>query len=215
MVTYIRRWSFGIVAAGLAVATMPAFADDTEGVVRLGHSSPSGVVRISDDTSQEAVVRGQSNCPECEQNMHYESGPVYYGEPCRGSGRCNNRLAQWMRQNAASYRTRNRIASANLNRAVEEDCQEKHQWARCKFGFLVPTGCGGAGCPPVGHYNMVYPVNPNYFDQRDGNVYAAAGYGGPVSVPLAPNVGHTYNYGWGIPSSRLTPVSRPGPQFAP
>jgi len=22
-------------------------------------------------------------------------------------------------------------------------------------------------------------------------------------------VGHTYNYGWGIPSSRLTPVSRP------
>jgi len=28
-------------------------------------------------------------------------------------------------------------------------------------------------------------------------------------VPMAPVVNHTYNYGWGIPSSRLTPVSHP------
>ena len=30
----------------------------------------------------------------------------------------------------------------------------------------------------------------------------------PVAMPLAPNVEHQYNYGWGIPSSRLTPISR-------
>ena len=62
--------------------------------------------------------------------------------------------------------------------------------------------------PAIGQYYMAYPVNPYHFDQRDGRIYAAQGYGYPVGVPLAPNVEHTYNYGWGIPSSRLTPVSR-------
>ena len=52
----------------------------------------------------------------------------------------------------------------------------------------------------------VYPVNPSYNDPRDCQVYAAQGYYGPVAVPLAPVVHHTYNYGWGVPSSRLTPV---------
>jgi hypothetical protein len=69
-----------------------------------------------------------------------------------------------------------------------------------------------AGQPLFGHYKIVYPVNPGYFDGRDGQVYAAQGYGGPVSVPLAPVVRHTYNYGWGVPSSRLTPISRPIPR---
>ncbi len=62
--------------------------------------------------------------------------------------------------------------------------------------------------PAIGCYYMAYPVNPYHFDQRDGRIYAAQGYGYPVGVPLAPNVEHTYNYGWGLPSSRLTPVSR-------
>jgi hypothetical protein len=73
------------------------------------------------------------------------------------------------------------------------------------------SGGGGAGVPLLGHYCMTYPVNPAYFDGRDGQVYAAQGYGGPVSVPLAPVVRHTYNFGWGIPSSRLTPISHPVP----
>jgi hypothetical protein len=72
----------------------------------------------------------------------------------------------------------------------------------------------GPGQPLVGHYKVTYPVNPGYFDGRDGQVYAAQGYGGPVSVPLAPVVRHTYNYGWGVPSSRLTPISRPLPHGA-
>jgi hypothetical protein len=62
--------------------------------------------------------------------------------------------------------------------------------------------------PFKGCYYMAYPVNPYHFDQRDGRIYAAQGYGQPVGVPLAPNVQHTYNYGWGLPSSRLSPVSR-------
>ncbi len=50
------------------------------------------------------------------------------------------------------------------------------------------------------------PVNPGYADPRDAQIYAAQGAGVPVAVPLAPVVQYTYNYGWGVPSSRLTRV---------
>ena len=77
-------------------------------------------------------------------------------------------------------------------------------------------GCCGKGCPPFKHYQLLYAVNPGYFDQRDGRVYASMQTGVPMAVPLAPNVNYTYNYSWGIPSSRLTPISRVAPniQFA-
>ena len=81
----------------------------------------------------------------------------------------------------------------------------------CKYGYFHPTGCCGEGCPHTSTYHLVYAANPRYFDKRDGRVYAAQGYGVPMAVPLAPNVRHTYNYSWGIPSSRLTPVSRISP----
>ncbi len=47
------------------------------------------------------------------------------------------------------------------------------------------------------------PVDKFYCDPRDLRVYSAVGYNVPVTVPLAPNV-RTFNYGWGIPSSRLS-----------
>lgn len=92
---------------------------------------------------------------------------------------------------------------------VQRELSKTCAWARLKFGYFIPTGSCGYGTPPFGHYSMVYPVNPQHFDARDGQVYAAQGYAGPVSVPIAPVVNHTYNYGWGIPSSRLTPISHP------
>ena len=61
-----------------------------------------------------------------------------------------------------------------------------------------------------GGWDITYAASPQYFDRRDGRVYSAQGWGVPMAVPLAPNVEHAYNYGWGIPSSRLTPISRPG-----
>lgn len=84
-------------------------------------------------------------------------------------------------------------------------------WFACKFGYFNPTGCGGKGCPPFGHYNMVYPVDPYHFDGRDGAIYGTEKYGVPMAVPLAPTVRHTYNYSWGIPSSRLTRVGQVSP----
>lgn len=46
-------------------------------------------------------------------------------------------------------------------------------------------------------------VTPGYCDPRDTQLYSAQGFGVPVAVPQAPMV-KTYNYGWGIPSSRLS-----------
>jgi hypothetical protein len=76
------------------------------------------------------------------------------------------------------------------------------------FGNGDGNGAWQREIPRTGFYNLAYPVNPYHFDERDGRIYAAQGYGHPVGVPLAPNVEHTYNYGWGVPSSRLSPVSR-------
>jgi hypothetical protein len=83
----------------------------------------------------------------------------------------------------------------------------------CCIGIPVPClgipvpGCFGYGALG-GHYGRVYAVNPYYHDFRDGAVYAAQGYNAPIAVPLAPNVDYQMNYGWGVPSSRMTPVSR-------
>lgn len=85
------------------------------------------------------------------------------------------------------------------------------RFLQCKFGFLFPSGCGGKGCPPFGHYGMVYAVDPSYADPRDSQVYGTQGWGTPMAVPMAPTVRHTYNYSWGVPASRITPISVPGP----
>ncbi|QDT14903.1 hypothetical protein [Alienimonas californiensis] len=81
--------------------------------------------------------------------------------------------------------------------------------------------CGGHGqcywCSLVevdqwhGKYEHVYAVDPNYRDRRTGDVWASQTTGVPMAVPLAPNVRHTMEYGWGMPSSRLVPISRPLP----
>jgi hypothetical protein len=81
--------------------------------------------------------------------------------------------------------------------------------------------CGLFGCKchrhvpmtnaPFGMYKMAYPLDANSFDPRDGGLYAAQGYGVNISVPLAPTVSAAYNYGWGVPSSRMTYISNPIP----
>ncbi len=227
MLNQFRTWTL---IAGMACIAVTANADDPEGVVRLNHGasrSSTGVARVSDH-AQRPVVRGQSPNSDGEglaegnyaEGSYAEGGyseggyseggycPTYYGRP----GLLNNgRLAGYFAMQNSMYRSRNINSSAQIGMAAQANAQQATQIARCKFGYFIPTGCGGAGCPPFGMYRMVYPVDPAHFDQRDGQVYAAAGYGGPVAVPLAPNVEHTYNYGWGLPSSRLTPISHPLP----
>ena len=83
------------------------------------------------------------------------------------------------------------------------------------FGWMIPSGCGGQGCPPVGKYQVTYADDPGYANGQDQMKYGAQGYGTHVTVPLAPTVRYGYNYSWGTPSSRLTPIGTYDPQTSP
>ncbi|MBL8819320.1 MAG: hypothetical protein JNL58_25030 [Planctomyces sp.] len=119
---------------------------------------------------------------------------LFAGSQCSGSG-CPGH--DWWRGQSLSFREKNSRLANHL------------------FGWMVPSGCCGQGCPPVGKYHITYADQPNYFDQRDGQLYGAQGYGMPMTVPLAPHVRQQYNYGWGVPSSRLTHISNYNPQTSP
>lgn len=75
-----------------------------------------------------------------------------------------------------------------------------------KLNYFVPSGGDGRGVPLYGSYSRVYAVQPDYFDPRDAQVYASPRTGVPTVIPVAPGVNHQYNYSWGIPSSRITPL---------
>jgi hypothetical protein len=76
-----------------------------------------------------------------------------------------------------------------------------------KFNYFVPSGSCGEGAPLFGHYKRVYATEPHYSHPSDSQVYSSPTTGHPTAVPLAPTVRHQYNYSWGSPSSRLTPIS--------
>lgn len=80
---------------------------------------------------------------------------------------------------------------------------------------MIPSGYCGQGLPPVGKYHMTYADQPSYIDPRDTQLYAAQGYGMPMSVPLAPNVNHAYNYSSGLPASRITHIGSYNPRTSP
>jgi len=102
------------------------------------------------------------------------------------------------------------------NACACDDCRGRRRGGGddCRRGILGRSCCGlfrescGWRFLDAHCYCMTYAVNPWYCDHRDGSVYAAYGYGAPMTVPLAPTVTNQYNYGWGVPSGRLTPISR-------
>ena len=129
-------------------------------------------------------------CPSCQPSH----GGVH---ACRDHYSLRGRqCGSWCHQQCDMFAARNRQRSARL-------CAHFHG----KLAYFTPMGNGGDGAPPFGCYHLVYAASPDYFDPRDGQVYAAQGYGVPMSVPLAPTVRHTMNYSSGIPASRLTPIS--------
>ncbi|MCA9050036.1 MAG: hypothetical protein KDA89_14970 [Planctomycetaceae bacterium] len=108
---------------------------------------------------------------------------------------CTRWPRRWWRGQCLNFSARNQRLSNHL------------------FGWMVPSGCCGQGCPPVGKYCVTYADDPGYADPRDTQqAYGAQGYGVPVTVPLAPNVRHSYNYSWGMPASRVTPQGSYVPQ---
>lgn len=136
------------------------------------------------------------NC-ECQTfgNCHQQNmNCLFAGSECSGSGCPAHDF--WRGQSMSFQRKNARLA--NL-----------------LFGWMIPSGCCGQGCPPCGKYQVTYADQPDYADPRDSQMYAAQGYGMPMTVPLAPNVQHQYNYSWGVPASRITPISTYNPQTSP
>lgn len=125
----------------------------------------------------------QDQCPQCRAR----------GSKC---DRCRHKQS-WCCMQCDTFLARNRQQSDIIGAHI-----------RGKLAFLTPMGNGGAGAPPFGYYQLVYPVAPDYANPNDVyQQYGAQGYGVPMSVPLAPNVRHTMNYSAGMPASRLTPIS--------
>lgn len=189
--TRLRYSLFGLTYGALLLSLTSAMASEP-GVVRISKAATTPTIRAQSDGIQ------QVNCPECQRGMSSMGHSHGMMTPGYGSG-----MAYTQETVHGDF---NFDGDCDACKSGSRD--PMFEYFKCKFGFLIPTGCGGAGCPPFGRYARVYPQDPSYFDQRDGQVYGASGYGVPVSVPLAPVVSHTYNYSWGMPSSRLTPVSR-------
>jgi len=149
----------------------------------------------------------------CEQDCNVSGCNMCDGNGCYGTGYCD--------------RVTCLFAGAVPQNSCNSECWAKRWWrgqyvnyhgrnqrlANHLFGWMVPSGCCGQGCPPCGKYQVTYADNPGYADHRDnGQAYGAQGYGMPLSVPLAPTVRQAYNYSWGTPSSRITPMGNYTPQ---
>ena len=185
--------------AGLSlVATFSAVAqDDAPGIVRI--TKPSTAAVNSRQVTQAGFARGGGPCGDSSNVDCQSDSGCRHGFGCQRGSRCPHGMGM-------GHGGCPTCQSGCCRNGCSQDMVD---YFRCKFGYFIPTGAGGAGVPFAGRYSRVYPQDPHYFDQRDGQAWAAQGYGAPMAVPLAPVVGHTFNYGWGIPSSRLTPISHP------
>jgi len=226
-----------LVVAVAASLTGSLIAQDQEpaGIVRISKPKTSDLVNGRVMPTSALMMDGSCNVtngsPSAAFSDHSGAGPVEY---IQGNGRVRSGYRKYARQDwrTSDWSADNSWGSSFHRRAQMHSMAMENCWGKatgchpslyyhdhsgqamidylhCKFGYFIPTGGGGQGLPWVGHYSRVYPVNPYYNDSRDGQVWAAQGYGIPISVPLAPVVGHTYEYGWGVPSSRLVPVSHP------
>ncbi|MEQ9406143.1 MAG: hypothetical protein RIK87_00390 [Fuerstiella sp.] len=140
-----------------------------------------------------------SSCPSCDSCFYgpgHQDRVLTLFAKATPPGSCNGGRwpKRWIRGQQLNYLARNQRLSNTL------------------FGWLVPSGCSGQGCPPFGKYQITYADQPDYAHPQDGMAYGAQGYGVPVSVPLAPTVRQSYNYSWGTPASRITPQGNFDPQ---
>ena len=213
----ISKPSTAAVQAAQAGQVTPVSATCLNGSCSPGTGAPA--LSAADPIASMGVCPNGGGCPNgaCEGQFGGYNGPMRGYRP-------NWREIDWYSSDSmgAGVRARTQAQSIAFENAMggplghrphmvnhDESGHAMIDYLRCKFGYFIPTGGGGKGVPWVGCYSRVYPQNPYYSDARDGQTYAAQGYGVPISVPLAPVVGHTFDYSWGIPSSRLTPVSHP------
>jgi hypothetical protein len=201
------RKSRVLAATGLFALTIGAGAraDEAVGVVRISDQPVTPVSNVEYRTNEtySAPAATNASCP----NM--ATGPVLElsGNPITDywrQRRFERRLEKEADQDYCPkcHRYHRHNSDGHCDNCDGRGGGRLHAWlAACDQGYgyrFLDFHC----------YHMMYPVEPWYYDTRDTRVYAAAGFGAPMAVPLAPNVGQQYNYGWGIPSSRITPISR-------
>jgi hypothetical protein len=86
------------------------------------------------------------------------------------------------------------------------------QYVDAGYSYGCPTGDCNQGKSCKVRYRADYRrayCRPEPFarnDCRDQYIYSAQGYGIPMTVPMAPVVCKQFNYGWGLPSSRMTHI---------
>ncbi|HIF00950.1 MAG TPA: hypothetical protein EYG03_27620 [Planctomycetes bacterium] len=204
----VSRWF----AAAICVLATSGFVAAEEGVVRIGatngsagvvqmHASASGMVQHASLDSATVFNRYRyGGAAPAQQGFGGFQPQMAYGQSAGVAGvkdPCNHQsfAKRWWRGQYLNYHARNQRLANHL------------------FGWMVPSGCCGQGCPPLGKYQVTYANDPGYADHRDnGQAYGVQGYGVPLSVPLAPTVRQSYNYSWGTPSSRITPLGNYTPQ---
>ena len=194
------------------------------GIVRISRPKMSDVANGRVTPTSAMLMDGSCNATNGSTQSAGAGSPSYVAGPGQNYAGQDIQYSDYPSGNigGSSFQSRARMHSAAAHQMYfgdgrhvggvyyhDHSGQAMLEYFKCKFGYFIPTGGGGAGLPWVGHYSRVYPVTPYHNDPRDGQVWAAQGYGIPISVPLAPVVGHTYEYGWGVPSSRLVPVSNP------
>jgi len=229
--TLACRLAVGMIVGLTAAAAAQAQDADDVGIVRIRSIGARTIVRSQSPEATDSIQQVQCAAEPCESgycgNGACGDGNCQKYAPCPQHGwgfdpNCQNCR---MFSEHGVWCPEGSFGHGGWGHGEADDCRDDDIWDgvfsncgklfdKCFDSFLDHCGMGentGPGVPLMGCYKVVYPVNPSHFDGRDGQVYAAQGYGGPVSVPLAPTVHHTYNYGWGLPSSRLTPISHPVP----
>jgi hypothetical protein len=187
-----RRWNRAgrHTLAGLALgaltwgtATVPAQAEGPR---------PAGYARVGG--SAEPVIRANYGS--------YDDCPAEYvtGVPCHGPhNRCRGPFCDYTYGDndpctiAGKLNAHDRRAKQSLYRTF---------LGAVRFAYCAPLKVGSVLIP----HSTVHPVHRGYIDPRDTQAYAAEGYGVTMSVPMPPVVRYQYNYGWGVPSSRLTRI---------
>ncbi|WP_437187770.1 hypothetical protein SH668x_001180 [Planctomicrobium sp. SH668] len=214
----------GVIRVSDEVQTSQVFRGQSEVVGEpqiqtLSHCEQTAPVAVSSNAGAAGAATAANNCPPQTQQVCQPACQPICQSHCRHGGSDGvalpYRFATWLRNDLAYKGAwfRGKFGSDDYSGYGHHGHHGRGGAGYDDSGYGRRAGCkDGPGRPLAGHYSVVYPVDPGYFDQRDGQVYAAPGYGGPVSVPLAPVVQSTYNYGWGVPSSRLTPVLHPATQ---
>lgn len=194
MLSILLRKRLAAVAVACGCSLLPL----ADRLVR-GDDEPSGQARLGGGPASVTPAPGQAIRP----NYAPYYGPGYgggYDPYCYGGQQCANPLCCY------KYGATDPCTLAGKFNAHNARAQQV-AW----YSFKGAARLAYCGPLTVGYHLIPHsycaPADPGWRDPRDRVAYSDVGYGVPMSVPLAPVVKHSYNYGWGVASSRMTRVN--------